>query len=485
MSELARIAGPLGCLGLAALLVAPRQQLRLGGLAAWAVGLAGLAAYLAPTASTAKLVAAGIGGAVVALGGGWLLLRRPWLLAFATLACVPARIPVKLGSQDANLLVPLYAVVGAVAVALAWRLLRGEDGARELGPLAWPLAAFVAWTGLTLAWTGDLREGAIFLAAFVLPFGVLAIGFARLPWRGRLFDWIWAGLIGTACVYATVGAYQWARRDVFWNPKVSVGNAYAPFFRVNSVFWDPSIYGRYLVVAILTALAGILLGGVRGWRLVGLYAVVALTWLGLYLSYSQSSFTALFLGAACAGLVVWRRRALVGLVALVVFLGSASVAIPQVRHDLIDRSRSKLNETTSGRSGLIGQGFRIALAHPVQGVGVGDFKRAYAKRTGLRGKEPKKAASHTTPITVLAEEGLPGFALFAWLLAAALLATLRGLGRGYTSRVSFAVGLTLLAILVHSCLYNAFFEDPMAWALFGLAAVAARVPRRPPPTGQS
>ena len=72
-----------------------------------------------------------------------------------------------------------------------------------------------------------------------------------------------------------------------------VGNAYAPFFRVNSIFWDPSIYGRYLTIGILTALAGILLGGIRGWKIAGLYAVVAAMWVGLFFSFSQSSFVAL------------------------------------------------------------------------------------------------------------------------------------------------------------------------------------------------
>ena len=84
--------------------------------------------------------------------------------------------------------------------------------------------------------------------------------------------------------------YQWVTRDVFWNPGIIVGNAYAPFFRVNSVFWDPSIYGRYLAVAILVTLAGIVLGGVRGLRSVGLYLVVVAIWIGLAFSYSQSSF---------------------------------------------------------------------------------------------------------------------------------------------------------------------------------------------------
>ena len=131
-----------------------------------------------------------------------------------------------------------------------WALLRGDDRARELGPVAWPLAAVRrAGSGLSMLWTVDVRRGAIFLGAFVLPFGLLAIGFARLPWRGRWLTWLWGGLVATALAYAAVGGYQWLTRDVFWNPSVKVFNAYAPFFRVNSVFWDPSVYGRYLTVA--------------------------------------------------------------------------------------------------------------------------------------------------------------------------------------------------------------------------------------------
>ncbi len=480
MSELARVAGPLGGAGLAVLLVAPQRWARLGGLAAWALGLAGLAAYLAPSTGAARLVAAGAAGTVLAALGAWLLLRRPWLLAFATLACVPARVPVRLGSEEANLLVPLYGVVAACALALAWRLARARDGARELGPAAWPLAAFVLWTGLALAWSDDVRKGAIFLGAFILPFGLLAIGFARLPWRGRALTWLWAALVGTALAYAVVGAYQWARRDVFWNPGVKVGNAYAPFFRVNSVFWDPSIYGRYLAVAILATLTGILLGGVRRSKLVGLFGVVVATWLGLFLSFSQSSFVALSCGVVVAAAVAWGRRAVVGLVALAVAVGVASLGFPSVRHDLVGHGRSGFNAITSGRANLVSQGVRIAASHPVLGVGLGGFKRAYAERTGLRGTDPKKAASHTTPVTVAAEEGLPGLALFGWLVAAALAATLLRLGRGFTSRVSLAVGLVLVAIGVHSLFYNAFFEDPMTWAALGLVGLVARVPRKPP-----
>jgi O-antigen ligase len=262
---------------------------------------------------------------------------------------------------------------------------------------------------------------------------------------------------------------------------VRVFNAYAPFFRVNSVFWDPSVYGRYLTVAILASLAGILLGGVRGWRVAGLYAVVVATWFGLLISFSQSSFVALAAGIAVAVAVAWGRRATSALVALGLVTAAVLVAVPQIRDELVGKSRSGVNRITSGRANLVGQGIRIALDHPIGGVGAGGFSREYARRLGIPGRDPKRVASHTTPVTVAAEEGIVGLGLFAWLLGAALFASLYGLGRGFTSRVSLAVGVVLVAIAVHGLFYAAFFEDPMTWALLGLVGLASRVPKKAPP----
>jgi len=472
VSELARLAGPIGCAGLALLLLATRRELRLAGLAAWALGAIGLAAYLAPTGQASLLALAAVAGGIVAAAGAALLLRWPWVLAFATLACIPSRIPVQLGDEEANLLLPLYAVVAALAAALGWRLLRNDSRTRELGPLALPLAAFVAWSGLSLLWSDDLREGSISLLAFVLPFGLLSIGFARLPWARRQLLGLYAGLTLTALAFAGTGLYQWATRDVFWNPTVIVGNAYAPFYRVNSVFWDPSIYGRYLVVAILATLA-LTLFGVRGRDLAIAIVVIATLWLGLLFSFSQSSFAALVAGVLAAATTVWRWRAAATLGVAAAVLITVGFATPQVRHTLLKESRSGLDNATSGRASLIGNGIRIAVANPVAGVGVGSFKRAYADRTGLKGREPRKAASHSTPVTVAAETGLPGLALLGWLGAVALGSTLLGRHRGDAGRAALAVGLTLGAIGVHSLFYNALFEDPMTWALLGLTALTA------------
>lgn len=471
MSELARIAGPVAGVGLAVLLLGARREIRLAGLGAWALGLAGLAAYLAPSGRTALLVAGGLGGLTVAVAGAAGLRRLPWALPVLVVASLPVRIPVDLGTDEANLLLPLYAVVGAYALLLGWELVRGDERVRELGGVALPLAAFVGWTGLSLVWTNDVRQGAIFLAAFLLPFTLLALGVARLPWSRTGLLALFGVLAGSAVAFAGIGVVQWATRDVFWNPRVQVGNAYAPFFRVNSVFWDPSIYGRYLVVAILATLALILLG-LRPRALAAAIALVSAVWIGLLFSFSQSSFAALIVGVLAAAALVWRARAAAALALVSVVLLSVGFATPQVRQELLQKSRTGLNKATSGRAGLVSNGVRIAVAHPVGGVGVGGFKRAYADRTGLRGQEPKRAASHSTPVTVAAEGGLVGLVLLLWLAFAALVPQLGGLHRTDAGRLALVVGLTLGAIAVHSLFYNALFEDPTTWCLLGLGALA-------------
>ena len=158
---------------------------------------------------------------------------------------------------------------------------------------------------------------------------------------------------------------------------------------------------------------------------------------------------------------------------LAVVLVSAGFATPQVRHELLQESRQGLNSVTSDRAGLVGNGLRIAVDHPVLGVGTGSFKRAYAEKTGLKGEEPKKAASHSTPVTVVAETGVLGLVLLCWLGFVALATAFRSRGRSDAGRAALVAALTLGAIAVHSLFYNALFEDPTMWALLGLIALVS------------
>ncbi len=475
---LARLAGPVAAGGLALLLVASPRWARLAGFAAAVIGMALFVPLLLPSGGSPLLVA---GGGLFALGLAvalaFLFQRRPWALPLLALLLAPARIPIPVGGETNNLLVPLYAIVAGATVSLGWSLWRGTPRSREFGILAWPLAAFVSWIGLSMVWTNDPDRGAVELLAFYLPFGLLALAVVRLDWNALAVTWLFRLLLAMAALFAAVGIAQWATHTVFWNPNLKADNAFATFYRVNSLFWDPSIYGRFLVVAILVALAVLVFGPWRHYDVLLSLAVVLL-WVGLFLSFSQSSFAALIAGILVASVLAWRRRALAAAGAaavLVLTLGVVFSHPPGTREALDASSEQRLNRATRGRFDLVKNGVRIALDHPVVGVGVGGYTKAYRDRVQLppRAKTP---ASHTTPVTVAAEAGIVGLGLFGWLaVSGALIPFRRTRSPIATIRVTgVASGLALTGIFVHSLFYNALFEDPLTWGFLALAALAMR-----------
>jgi O-antigen ligase len=316
---------------------------------------------------------------------------------------------------------------------------------------------------------------------YVLPFVVLAVALARLRWSAGRVDLARGLLLGMAVLFAAVGVWQWATHGVFWNDRVIEGNANAAFYRVNSLFWDPSIYGRFLVLAILVALAAVLFGRRAGTRADLAYtAAMALLWAGLVVSFSQSSFVALAAGIVVAAFVAWRWRALAAVVLAAVVMVPVGFAAPQlgeVRDNLADSSATRL---TSYRSTLVGVGFDIWRDHPVAGVGLGGFNTAYV-REERDPTVPAEGASHTTPVTVAAETGVVGFAFYVWLLGALVVLAFRGADLTTAmGRARVVAGICFVVIAVHSLFYSAFFEDPLMWGFAALVVVAARAT---PPAG--
>ncbi|MGZ4462071.1 MAG: O-antigen ligase family protein [Gaiellaceae bacterium] len=482
MTILACTAGVAGCLAVALLFVARDHRLRLAALATVGASSCALGAVTAFTSQPAYVAVVASLIVSAALLGPLALTRWPWSLAFVTLLLIPVRIPVEVAGSRANLLLPLYMVAIAAGATIFLETLRGDRRSRELGPLALPFAGFVLWIGISLCWSRDVDSGALQILAYFLPFSMIAAGLARLPWSRRAVIWLALQLIAMALLFTAVGYEQYRTRNVFWNPKVIIGDAYAPFYRVNSVFWDPSIYGRFLVVAMLVALVVVVRGRSFPNALAATAAIAAIC-VGLVLSYSQSSFSGLIVGVLLITAIAWRRRAILGLAAVALVLLSIGAASPNIRHNVLTKSVNGLDRSTSGRASLVSNGIRIAVDHPVFGVGLSGFRREYAKLAHLRGKAPKKAASHTTPITVAAEGGVIGLALYGWLLAALFLTVFRRLGRGFEHDVSLAIGLAAGAIVVHSLSYANFFEDPTIWALFGLAPLVARARAEVPAAG--
>jgi O-antigen ligase len=461
----ARAAATVAALALtAAILVA-----RVSGTSQWH----SLSDHPALIAAAAVLAAA----AVVMLAV--LFHRRPAALALAAVGALPFRVPIALGGATANLLLPLYLVVAAGALAYAVPRLRGrEDGPSPPRPagLEWALMGLVALYAVQASYSGDFEHALEQVVFFYIPFSVLFVLLARLRWTPRLALGCLAVLVGLALAFVGVGFVEYSTRRLLLNPKVIASNQFETYFRVNSLFFDPNIYGRFLALVML-AVTGVLLWTTRTRTAVAAAVVLATLWAGLLLTFSQSSFGALLVGLAVLGGLRWSPRAAwslatVGVVASIVLV---LVAPGALRLDL--GSSKSADAATSGRFELIKGGVRLFGDRPVFGWGAGSFPREF-RRHEQASSQKATSASHTIPVTVAAEQGVVGLALYVALLALALARLFRGV-RG--SPVRAVVAAAFAALLFHTMLYAAFLEDPLTWALLGVGTALAAAPRQQRP----
>ena len=458
--------------GLVPLLAMVDRRARGAGFAAWVAGVVVMAtdllskpiATLRVDASSRPALAAvavliGIAALVV---GATVAHRWPTMVLLGVVATAPARIPLHAGGEQANLLVPLYAVIAALAAASAFELLVGDERPPSLGPIGWAAAALVGWCAISLLWSADQRQGAVQLLFFYLPFGFLMSRVAALRPTLRDLRLALGVQVLLGLVFAAVAFWQFEARHVFWNPKVIVGNEYAAFFRVNSLFYDASIYGRFMAVTI------VLLAGVAVLRRFSpaLVLLIAVLFAGQYVAYSQSSLLALAGGLVVLGASIWPRRVVIALAAVCLVVGLAGLAV--AFHG------NSAKSVTSDRSTLISDGWRVIRHHPLDGAGIGGFSRAALAGSAHPGRVAS-AASHTAPVTILAELGPLGLLAYLALLASIVWTALRGRDGDRWQRLTLLAAMA--ALLTSSLFYNAYFEDPATWILTALIAALALAPR--------
>jgi hypothetical protein len=464
---LAQAAAVVGAFGACGLLLARARLLFFGGLTALVAAEAGLAYALVPdapsllTASATRFGALAV-GALFALALAAAFARYPAAAPVALLVVAPFRLSVGLGSQEAFLLLPFYVVLAAAAATLCYRVVRGGEFPAVPYLIAGPTAALVALSGISLLWAEDLRAGTIALVFFYFPFSVL-LSIVALT---RTRDWTWralaTALVAVTSVFAAIGVYQaWSHTEILAKQDVQLTNAYSSLFRVTAVFQDPNVYGRHLVLGIVVVLTALWLALLR--PAVGL-PVLGLLTLGLYFSYSQTSFVALFCAVLVVSLIAGdrlTRRVVVGVSAALVL--AAGIVV------LFEGDGDSTQQVTSDRSTLVQVTWPVYAAHPVVGVGIGSQPLA-SRRVEDAKKRKSKNVSHTTPLTVAAELGTIGFVVYLVFLAA--------LGRAILEawRRHRALGIALAgcgtALVVQSIFYGGFFEDPFVWGIAGVTAAA-------------
>jgi O-antigen ligase len=385
-------------------------------------------------------------------------------------------VPIAVGGSTANLLVPLYLVVAAGTLAFAVPRLRAarpaaageEDTALRAGALEWALAVYLVLYAVQATYSIDVDRALENVAFFYVPFALLFVLLRRRGWTPRILRVALGVLLVVAVALAGVGFVEYATRHLFLNPKVIASNQLEDYFRVNSMFFDPNIYGRFLAVTMLLVAAW-LLWSTRRRDVLGAGALLLVLWGALVLTFSQSSFAALLAGLAVLGALRWRTRwALAATVAAVGVAAAFVVLAPDaVRVDL--GSSASADAATSGRYDLVKGGVNLFAERPLQGWGSGAFARRYRRAEDVSA-ERATSASHTIPLTIAAEQGVPGLLAYLALVGLALVRLLR---RARESPWRAAVAAAFAALLVHTLLYAAFLEDPLAWALAGVGSALA------------
>jgi putative inorganic carbon (HCO3(-)) transporter len=438
-------------------------------------------------------------GIALLVGLAMVMERRPALLPVLAVAALPFRVPISTSGATSNLLVPLYLVVAAGGISMILQASRAPARKRAPDPsvpestlvprTARARAARVADLGAvdgkskpgTAGWGERLLAlyavQAIYspsfetalqnMVFFYVPFSLLYVLLSRLEWTPRLLRLGFVVIVGLALVFAGIGFVEYATKTIFLNSKLVVSNDLHTYFTVNSVFFDPDIFGRFLML-VMIGLATMLLFDRRPREQVGVVLCLAVLWAGLLLTLSRSSQLALLLGLGIVAAFRWQVRRAVLIAGTVVAVGALAIAVSPTTFGL----NQGLNGASSGRANLVTRGLHMLSERPVWGYGSGSFEHEYQLQ--YHGNAQTLSASHTIAVTIAAEQGLIGELVYLALVVVAIVRLVRG-ARSDPARV--AIAAAFIALVFHTLLYADFLEDPLTWALLAVGTALAQAAR--------
>jgi O-antigen ligase len=185
---------------------------------------------------------------------------------------------------------------------------------------------------------------------------------------------------------------------------------------------------------------------------------------------------ALLLGLAVLAAYRWDAVITVCVsVGLIAFAGVLLLAAPASFHFGLKGSSGSASNATSGRASLVEGGLELFAKRPLYGYGSGSFETEY-KRNSETTSQNAASASHTIPVTVAAEQGVIGLALYVALLVCAFAVLFGRAGETSLGRSPprLALAACFAALVLHTWTYADFLEDPTTWVLLGIGVALAR-----------
>ncbi|HOG47927.1 MAG TPA: O-antigen ligase family protein [Anaerolineae bacterium] len=346
------------------------------------------------------------GGALVALTALIIWIRKPvWALyaaifvVFLPIGLIPTQIQSLLNR------------IVTVTAALVWLL---DVIARRrrvvLYSTSWLMLGFLAWSGLSLLWAENLSRGANTLQVFALRLLLFLLLLPNEIQTQEHLDGLMNTLALNGWALVLVGAYGALRQG------------YTAGTRFQVLSQNENGTGIMALVALVGVLWQVLgpgnRPGARSNVLAAAYLVLALALTAM----SGSRGSAISMVVALLALCLWRQTRPWGAFGLLM-LAVAAISAPLLFSTTLERFTALRGDTLlGGREALWKAAWWLIRDHPMLGVGLGnvpDVIRPYVMT--LRAVwDYDLVVIHNPPLTIWAETGLPGIALYLGALGAAV-----------------------------------------------------------------
>jgi O-antigen ligase len=367
-------------------------------------------------------------------------------------------------------------------LAVAW-LARFSIGGRDQrdffadhSHVTWVLIAFFGWATLSLLWATQAGTGVTALSRYAPSLLLLPIAYTAVRTRRDL------ALVAGAIVFGAVLA---AVFGILEPPNSGLVDESS---RAAGTVGDPNELAAVLLVGLALA-AGFALGRGRP-ALVRLMAALAvpLCAAGIFLSLSRGGLVAL--GALLIAGTLFAGRWRLAITAMLVAVVAGGILYFTQLAPLPARERVTTASGGSGRTDLWTVGWRMVQAHPVTGVGVGNFQAVSAnyvlqpgsfQRADLIFSNAPKV-THNTYLEVMAEMGVPGLLLFMAAIVSCLTCALRAAriwetrGDAAIEALARGVFLGLIGMLVADFFISDMYSK-LLWVMLALGPAMLAIAR--------
>ncbi|MCK6571311.1 O-antigen ligase family protein [Myxococcota bacterium] len=250
-------------------------------------------------------------------------------------------------------------------------------------------------------------------------------------------------------------------------------------YRVGGAYDQPNLFAHFIATAVVPVVALWTVARNRTLRAV-LLGVLGVMLLGVVLSISRGTYIAL--GLALLWWVRANRRQLALLLAVTVVLG---VVVPSVRGKDTDEIGERLemkDESVTHRWATVINGLNATRAHPVFGVGYGQFRKLdhAVEVTSQAGR-----SAHNFYLTLAATCGLPALLIYLGILTGVMRRLARWQRQFVAAGAPRALEHSALLVKAAQAMMIYLVVTSMTkgvgmtlWVVIGLAGAAAQLPRR-------